>query len=283
MNIRIVTDSTSDLPKEYIHQYQINVIPNIIILDGKSYLDGLDISRERFYESLPGLKQNPTTATASVGTYFEIYNTLFKQGADQILSIHPPMNLSGIVNAASTAAQHFDGKVKVIDSQQLTLGLGFQVITAAKAAQQGKSIHEILDQLADLRSRLSVVAMLETLNYVQRSGRVSWTKSRLASLLNLHAFLELKDGEIRSLGETRTRRKGIERLVALLRESGQLQSLVILHTNAKSDAEVLKRRFESQSIDPTWVCNVTTVIGTHVGPNALGFVAVKSESGSTPG
>lgn len=282
MNIRIVTDSTCDLPGEIVQQFKIEVIPNVIVLDGKSYLDGIDMSREVFYDQLSGFDVNPTTATASTGTYFEIYNALFKQGAEYILSIHPPIGLSGIANAATSAAQHFGGKVSVIDSRQLSLGTGFQVLAAAQAAQQGKSLQEIQKLLTVMCLKTHVVAMLDTLKYVARSGRVSWAKARLASFLNLHALIKLYDAEILSLGEARTRKKGVERLATMLDELGPLQNLAILHTNAREDAEEFRNRFQHKVLQPVWVCNVTTVIGTHVGPNALGFAAVKLDPVPAP-
>jgi DegV family protein with EDD domain len=282
MNIRIVTDSTCDLAEDLIKQYRITVIPNLLMLDGKTYADGIDISRETFYAKLPYLSQLPTTATASTGAYLEAYTSLLAQGADHVLSIHPSLNLSGIYNAANSAATSLEGKVTAIDSRQVSLGLGFQVLAAAKGALEGKSFAEILKRIDSVRSRLRLVAMLDTLEYVQRSGRVSWAKARLAGFLNLRAFIELQDGAIISLGETRTRSKGIDRLVNFVKETGQLENLVILHTNALTEADRLKSLFKDQVTQEAWICNVTTVIGTHVGPNALGFAAVKASSKSTP-
>ena len=155
--------------------------------------------------------------------------------------------------------------------------MGFQVLAAARSAQAGKSIHEIINCINDVRSRCRVVAMLDTLKYVQHSGRVSWAKARLANFLNLRSLIELGNGEVYSLGEARTRLKGIERLGAILTETGPLQNLVILHTNAKLDAERFKEQHKNQSKEQVWICNVTTVIGTHVGPNALGFTAIKEK------
>ena len=223
MNIRIVTDSTSDLPNEIITQYGIEVVPNILVIDGKNYTDGIEITRDSFYTQLPNLTHLPTTATASVGNYLETYTKLFGQNASHIISIHPSARLSGIINAASTAAAHFQDRVTVVDSQQLSMGLGFQVFIAAQAAQIGRSKSEILTLIDQVRSKLRVVAMLDTLSYVHRSGRISWAKARLASFLNLRAFIELHNGKLLSLGETRTRRLGIERLSEILIELGFLE------------------------------------------------------------
>src|SRR5512146_2573908 len=127
MSIAIVTDSTADIPDNLIERFHIQVVPNTIIIDGQSYEDGKGISRQEFYQRLPTMKSFPTTASASSGAYEVTYEKLLSQGYRHILSIHASSLLSGIFNAASVAAQSFDGKVEVIDSGQVTLGLGFQV------------------------------------------------------------------------------------------------------------------------------------------------------------
>jgi DegV family protein with EDD domain len=274
MAIAIVTDSTADIPDRLVEQYQISVVPNVIVIDGKSVLDGKDISREEYYNRLPAMKAQPTTATSSPGMYQELYEKLLGKGARHILSIHAPKVLSGIFGAASAAAQAFEARVHVIDSQQLTLGMGFQVLAAAQAALQGASLEAIVSMVESVRRRARVVAMLDTLEYVQRSGRVSWTKARIGALLNLKPFVEVRDGQVLSLGETRTRRKGIEHLRELLYRLGPLERLAILHTNAEADAHQLLTSLTTDLPDDPLVVNITTIIGTHVGPNGLGFAAV---------
>ena len=274
MDISIVTDSTADIPPDLIENYQIEVIPNLIIIDGTSLKDGTEISRQEFYNRLPWLNPPPTTATASSGTYCETYERLFHQGARYILSIHPAVRLSGILNAASSAAQAFGEKVHVLDSGQLSLGLGFQVLAAAEAVRQGGSLENVLRLLKDMRDRVRLIAMLDTLEYVRRSGRVSWTRARLGNLLQIKPFIELKDGTVFSLGETRTRSKGCQRLKEFLYKLGRLERLAILHTNAEQDARQFLAEIQVNLPIPPLVINVTTVIGNHVGPNGLGFAAV---------
>jgi len=276
MDISIVTDSTADIPAELIEDYHIQVIPNLIMIDGASLRDGLDISRQEFYDRLPWLDPPPTTATASTGTYTETYERLFRQGAHYILSIHPSAKLSGILNAASGAAQSFEEKVHVLDSGQLSLGLGFQVLAAAEAVRQGASLENVLHLLKEMRQRVRLIAMLDTLEYVRRSGRVSWARARLGNLLQFKPFIELKDGSVFSLGETRTRSKGCQRLREFLFRLGSLERLAILHTNAEPDARQFLADLQLNLPVPPLVVNVTTAIGNHVGPNGLGFAAVLS-------
>jgi DegV family protein with EDD domain len=274
MQISIVTDSTADIPSDLIDKYQIQVIPNLIMIDGASLQDGVSISRQEFYERLPWLDPPPTTATASSGIYSETYERLFSQGARYILSIHPPVSLSGILNAASSAAQAFGEKVHVLDSGQVSLGLGFQVLAAAEAIYQGASLDHVLRLVKDVGHRVRLVAMLDTLEYVRRSGRVSWARARLGNLFQIKPFIELRDGVVFSLGETRTRTKGCQRLKEFLYRLGSLERLAILHTNAEQDALQFLAELQLNLPLPPLVINVTTAIGNHVGPNGLGFVAV---------
>jgi DegV family protein with EDD domain len=274
--IAIVTDSTADIPDSLVAKYDLHVVPNLMIIDGQSLEDGKGISREEFYTRLPGMKSVPTTATASSGTYEQLYENLLTHGASEIVSVHASSALSGIYNAACLAASQFKNRIHVIDSEQVTLGLGFQVLAAAEAAAKGAPLEKILGAIQHIRPRARVVAMLDTLEYVRRSGRVSWARARLGNLLSIRPFVELRGGKVLSIGESRTRRKGIERLKELLINQGPLERLAILHTNAEADArqifEDLKHLYPL--LDQPPIVNITTIIGVHVGPNGLGFASI---------
>jgi len=271
--IAIVTDSTADIPDELAREYRIHVVPNIIVIEGQGMEDGKGITRDQFYAQMPMMKSLPTTATASSGTYQELYHRLIQEGFHCILSIHPSSLLSGIFNAASAAARAFGARVRVIDSQSVSLGLGFQVLAAAESALT-QPVERVLALIDDVRQRVRLVAMLDTLEYLRRSGRISWARARLGNLLNIKPFVELRQGRVLSLGEVRTRRKGIERLLHILRNLGPLERLAILHTSALEEARAILEELQPQLPYPPLVVNVTTVIGAHVGPNGLGFVAV---------
>jgi DegV family protein with EDD domain len=271
--IAIVTDSTADIPLELATQYHIYIVPNIVVIDGLSLEDGKDLSRREFYTNLPLMKSHPTTSTSSPGVYQQLYGDILKRGADQIVSIHASSQLSGIVNAANLGAQAFGDQVKVIDSESLSLGLGFQVLAAAKAAIT-QPLDGILSAIKDVRRRARLVAMLDTLEYVHRSGRVSWARAQIGALLRIKPFLEIKDGVVVNIGEARTRKNGIQRLRKLLLDLGPLEQLAILHSNAEDDARELLAEVSPQVPIQPLLVYVTTVIGTHVGPNGLGFVAI---------
>lgn len=274
MSIGLVTDSTADIPPEIADVHSIQVVPDIIVIDGKSIEDGIGLSRHDFYERLPELKSLPTTAAPSAGAFQTLYESLFQHGADKIISVHASSLLSGIYNAACIAAQAFNQRVYVVDSGQLSLGLGFQVLAAGEAIMDGLPIEVVLDRIADVRRRVHVIAMLDTLEYVRRSGRVSWARARLGSLLQIKPFLNVRNGQVLSLGEARTRKKGIARLRELALSLGPLERLAILHTNAEIEAHQLLESLKANTPLPPFVIQVTTVIGVHVGPKGLGIAAV---------
>ena len=274
MKIALVTDSTCDLPFDLVTAYKIHVVPNILVIDGQSVEDNEAYSRQDFYTQLPNVTTFPTTSTASVGTYQALYEQLFSDGFEQVLSIHCSQELSGIFNAACTAAHSVSDQVMVIDSRQVSLGLGFQVLEAVEAINQGISPGSIAEKLHQIRKRLRLVAMLDTLEYIRRSGRVSWARASLGTLFNLKPFVEVIDGHVVSLGEVRTRKNGIARLMELIQSPKPLKRFAILHTNAEEDARQLLEILAPEVPTPPLLVNVTTAIGAHVGPNGLGFVTL---------
>lgn len=273
-SIAVVTDSTSDLPAEMAAGLNIHAVPAILVMGSESLEDGVQISRHEFYERLPGIQPPPTTASPSTGAFMAAYERLLAEGIQQIISVHASSQLSGIYNAARLAAQNFGERVHVIDSGQVTLGLGFQVLAAAEAILEGATLEKAIARLEDIRRRVHVIAMLDTMEYVRRSGRVSWAKASLGALLSLKLFVELRDGLVRRVGEARTRHKGIERLLEMLAAFGPLEQLAVLHTNAEAEAQALLERLAPTVSRVFPVVNVTTVIGSHVGPKALGFAFV---------
>jgi DegV family protein with EDD domain len=274
MKIGLVTDSTADIPSEVQAQHGIEVVPALINIGGRSYEDGREISREEFYTRLPHMKPPPTTSAPSVGAFQAKYEKLFKGGAEQVISIHAANSLSGIFNAARLAAQGFGERVRVLDSEQLSLGIGFQVLAAAEGIARGAVLVELLSIVDSVRRRVRVVALLESLEYIRRSGRVSWAKAMIGSLLHIQPLVELRYGIVHRLGQARTRLQGITRLTEALNSFGPLERLAVLHTNAEAAARQLLEEVKSRVPVLPFIVNVTTAIGTHVGPNGLGFAAV---------
>ncbi|MBI5945670.1 MAG: DegV family protein [Chloroflexi bacterium] len=277
MKIGIVTDSTSDLPAYFVEEHNIQVVPTILILEGKEYLDGIGISREDFYNRLPSFRAPPTTAAPSMGDFASPYESLLAQGCDHVLSIHAASQLTAIVNVARQAAQEFSGRVTIIDSGSLSLGLGFQVLAAAEESELG--LKPALDAIESTRRRLQVSAALDTMEYLKRSGRVPGAVAALGGLLSIKPMIELIDGEVKAIGAVRTTKQADEKILNLLLGFGDLERLAVLHTNAEPRAksllaELMNRVRKSIPREILFV-NVTAVIGTHLGPNGIGFAAIR--------
>jgi DegV family protein with EDD domain len=278
MKIGLVTDSTSDIPTELAQQNGIEIVPALVNIGGNSFTDGIEISREMFYTSLPELNPPPTTSSPSVGSFQQRYEKILSAGVDFVVSIHPPNDLSGIINAARLAAESFGQRVRVMDSGQVSLGMGFQVIMAAEAAARGAILNEVLTLVESVHQRVRLAALLETIEYIHRSGRVSWAVAKIGGILHLRPLVELRYGIVHRLGQARTRLQGIERLLDTLNSWGPLERLAVLHTNAEAAAQQLLEQVKARVVIPPLIVNVTTAIGTHVGPNGLGFSAVPLQS-----
>ncbi len=280
MKIGIVTDSTSDLTPELIQQHGIEVIPAILIVDGQAYADGAGIAREDFYQRLPGMRTSPTTAAPSIGEFAARFEKLFEVGNEHIVCVHAAGQLTTIINSARLAARDFPGRITVLDSGSLSLGLGFQALAAAEVAQKNGSLEATLQAIHSTRERTITRASLDTMEYIKRSGRVPHAVAALGEILNIKPLVALKAGILKPLGATRTTKQGNERTLEMLLESGKLERLAVLHTNAPGRAHWLYDNFMQTAPQnaPPGILQliVTTVIGTHIGPNGVGFVAVKA-------
>src|SRR5689334_15401074 len=190
-------------------------------MDGREYADGIGISREEFYRRLPSLKTPPTTAAPSIGDFTTRYESLLSRGCDHILSIHAASALTSILNIARQAAGDFPDRVTCVDSTSLSLGLGFQVLAAAEAAEMG--LQAARDAIKSTHRRLHVSAALDTMKYLKHSGRIPATVAMLGSLLNIKPLIELTNGEVKAIGAVRTTRQANGRILKFLLEGGTLE------------------------------------------------------------
>ena len=281
MKLGILTDSTSDIPLETTQRFGIEVVPSILVIEGQQYADGAGISRADFYARLPSMKIFPTTAAPSIGEFSARYQKLFDAGCEHVLSIHASSKLTAIYNIATQAAQDFGGRVSVVDSASLSLGLGFQVLAAAESAESESALEAARASIESTRRRLHVSAALDTMEFVRRSGRIPDAVGFLGGLLHIKPLVELSDGQIKAIGAVRTTSQADARMTAFLKAGLPLERLAILHTGAESRARAFLSRLmdESRMSLPRDILlvNVTTVIGAHVGPNGLGFAAVRAE------
>ncbi len=272
--VRILTDSTADIPADLAERLGIVVVPAYVQLDGRSLRDGDQISREEFYRLLLTLKKPPTTAVPPAEEFAAAFRSLVGK-AEEVVAILLSTTLSGMYNAAWLGSQAVpELKIHLVDSRQLAMGLGWQVILAAEAAAEGRSGEEILAFLSDLQPRIRVLAMLDGLDHLQHSGRVDWARAMAVRLLRIKPLIEVHDGEVVLTGRVRTRRRAIDRLVEMTAALGPLERLAVMHT-AAPDVELFRRRLgEVFPLDRMMVTEVGPVVGAHIGPRALGVAAI---------
>lgn len=278
MSIRIVTDSTCDLPEQTVKQHKISVIPLHINQGENTFRDGVDISREEFYAQLPGYKPSPTTAAPSPEIFRQQYEKLAEEGAQHILSIHISESLSATINSARMAADQFTRiPVTVLDSSQLSLGLGFIVENAAHMAELGHRAEEILENLHEIMKRTYVFASLKTLEYLRRSGRMHFALARLGEILQIKPLLHMNQGKP-SAHRARTQSRATERLMEWLKEYAPYERLAIVHAGVQAEAEAMLERikeFLPEGEIP--IVQITPVLGAHLGVGALGFACVSAK------
>jgi len=275
MNIRIVTDSTCDLPEQTIRQHKISVIPLHINQGENSFRDGVDISREEFYAQLPGYKPAPATAAPSPEIFRQQYDQLADEGAKFILSIHISESLSATINSARMAAEQFTRiPVTVLDSSQLSLGLGFIAEKAAQMAELGHKMEEILDSLQEMMKRTYVFASLKTLEYLRRSGRMHFALARLGEILQIKPLLHMNQGKP-TAHRARTQSRATTRLLEWLKEYAPYERLAVVHAGVQAEAEAMRERIkEFLPNGDIPIVQITPVLGSHLGIGALGFACV---------
>jgi DegV family protein with EDD domain len=281
MTIRIVTDSTSDLPQTEIDRYGIEVIHNYINMQDESRLDGIEITRQEFYQRMPNCYPPPTTSGPGPEFFVRTYRRLAEAGASAIVSIHVASEWRHIIDTATVAARETTVvPVTVIDSRQLSLGLGSQVIAAAQAAQAGCPVKEIRDMVEDMITRVYIFAVLDTLEYLRRSGRVSRLMSGLGNLLQIKPVITVHSGRVK-IDRERTFKNGSRRLIDLAERIAPLEHLSLVHAHAPERLASLRPLVAHllPSGKPSYTEEVTPAIGVHVGPGAVGVVCVAARPG----
>lgn len=275
MTVRIITDSTCDLPAQVIAEFGIQVIPLYIHVDGQDYLDGIDMTRDEFYKLLPEFKDHPRTAVPSLLKFRTMYDSLAESGATEVLSIHISSTLSAVSDVAKSAAKETNSvPVTVLDSGQLSLGTGFLVHTAAKLAQAGKSVKEILAALEDQAKRTYVSAALDTLKFLQKSGRMNVVISTIGEIIDLKPILKMHNG-VSGVEKVRTHKKAVRRLVEMLRSYAPFERLAILYSGSMEHVQALKDEiWDLLPGSDTWVEVINPVLGAHIGPGVIGFACI---------
>jgi DegV family protein with EDD domain len=275
MAVRIVTDSTVDLPSKLADELGISVVPIYVRFGEEVYRDQVDISEDEFYQRLEKTKVHPSTVQPGPQDFLEVYRKLSSK-ADGIISVHISSKLSGTCNSALMAKDMLETgcPVEVVDSQMVTTGLGLITIVAATAAKRGESVDKIVKEVKKTIPKIHLLCLLDTLKYLLLGGRIGKAKALLGSILNVKPMLSLKNGEVVPAGQVRTRAKGIDKLFEFTQNTPNIQDLAVVYSTTPDEAQSLAERldsvFERKRIR---IARVGPALGVHMGPGALIVVA----------
>jgi DegV family protein with EDD domain len=276
--IAIVTDSTAYIPPDLARGHEIHAVPLQLIWGSQTFRDGVDIQPDEFYTRLAESKVNPTTSQPSPAAFKEIYEKLGAQGFD-IFSMHISSKLSGTVDSAVQARAMLPNlTIEIHDSLSTSMDLGFQVMTVARAVQQGANLKDCVVLAEQSRENSGVLFLLNTLEYLRRGGRIGSAQAFLGSALNLKPILELQDGRIAGIDKVRTWNKAIDRLLDLFEQRVNKRTpvrIAALSGNAYPEAVALleraRQRFGVSEVSEAVVSPVSPVIGVHTGPGVVGL------------
>ncbi len=272
--IRVLTDSTADVPDSIASQMGIAVVPAYVQIGDASLRDGVDISREEFYRRLPGLARVPTTAVPPADDFTAAFRRL-SGAADEVIAVLVSATLSGMLGVARLGSADVpDLTVHLVDSQQVMMGLGWQAILAAEDAAAGRSSAEILAHIHSVQPRVRIFGVLDTLEYLRRGGRVDWARTTAARLLHIKPLIEFVQGKAVLVGQVRTRRRAIDRLIEIIADLGPLERLALIHTAAPDWPSFRDRLGELVPVERILVSEVGPTVGTHLGPSALGVALI---------
>lgn len=274
--VKIVTDSSADLPAQMARDLDVTVAPLSIHFGDKTYIDGQDIDADMFYRLLRTEHAHPRTAQPSTGLFEEAFRDLAAQG-EEIVAIMLSASLSGTYNSAALAAQNVpEARVTLIDSRTISMALGSMVLRAARMAREGHSADEIAETVRGMMPRLTVFIMVDTLTYLQRGGRIGRAGSLLGTMLNIKPMITLHDGEVVPLQRVRTRARALQEMAALVQRNQPVEELYVLHTAAYEAAgefaTMLRPFYDGRDVP---VMSLGPVVGVHVGPGCVGAVVLR--------
>ncbi len=275
--VAVVTDSTAYIPNEALDGLNIPVIPLWLIWDDERCRDGVDIDPETFYRRLQERDTIPSTSQPSVGEFIDFYRRVAEEkGTDTIVGAYISSNISGTVASAEAAvAEVPDLNVTVIDSFSTSMGLGFLTLAAAREAARGGSVADVVAAATAVRERLTVIFVVDTLEYLHKGGRIGGAKRFLGTMLNIKPLLHLDDGCVEAMGQVRTKGRAITEMLNVAEErvdGGRMAEVAVIDVDNRQESvvvvEKVKRRFGAPIVYQT---TVSPVIGTHAGPGTVGM------------
>lgn len=272
--ILVVTDSTAYIPDSALSGLDIPVIPLWLIWDDERFRDGVDIDPPTFYRRLRESKTFPTTSQPSAGEFVDFFRRV-GTGADAIVGVFISSKLSGTVASALAAQEQLPGwTIRVIDSLSTSMGLGFPVLAAARAAAAGKSLDEVV-AATEVRNRMNVLFAVDTLEYLHRGGRIGGAKRFLGTALSIKPLLHIEDGRVEALAQVRTKRKAVAQMLDIAEErlgGKPMAEVCVLDVDAPEEGDALAEQVRERfGIAPVHRTTVSPVIGTHAGPGTVGI------------
>lgn len=281
MSVYIVTDSTSDIPNDQLDDLPIIVVPLYVILNGKSYLDKVNLTRKSFYETLPTSEPHASTATPAPEQFMKAYDMAADRGAEAVFSIHISQTLSATFQSAETAAKQYTRiPVYPIDSGNLTMAEGLIVIKAAQAVNEGKSVEEVRAVIESTIPRTHAYAKLDTIDYLKKGGRMSAIQHSVVSILGIKPILKMNN-HISKMEIARTKNKAFEKVLQTAVDNIPYAELFgITHANVPDQVEALITRLKEiiPGLADPMVNEVTPALGVHVGPGSLCVNWIESEA-----
>jgi len=269
--IKIITDSVADLPHDWLKANQVSLVPTYVNFEGESYADdGVELDRSDFYRRLPDMTEFPTTAAPSPLIAQEIVS----QDADEydhIISINVPSRYSVTMNNIKLGTQEtLADKMTFVDAGTLTMAIGLQVMIAKQVAEETGDVDAVLKAIGQVRQHQQLYAVIATMEYLKRSGRVNTLLAAIGTLLQLKPIVSVYDSDIKPVQRIRTMKKATARLIDMVHENAPLDQLVVLHIQNETGAQYLYEQFKDIAPDNTQIVEVGPTLGTHLGPGSIG-------------
>ncbi len=279
MAVKVVTDSTADIPPQLVYELGISVVPLCVIFGEEVYRDGVDISPDLFYEKLAHSPMLPTTSAPSVGDFLAAYEPLLEEG-HEVVSIHISSKLSATYSNACQAAELLRdrGRIEVVDSLNASFALGLIVVAAARVAQGGGSLDEAKAVAERSVPLVHTVFVVQTLEYLRRGGRIGRARAFLGSILRVKPILTVREGEVHPEARVRTMSHALDHIYQFCMTYPKPQEMAVGYSTNPLEAEELRRRLAVAHPDITiFMTRVGPVLGAHTGPGVMGAGLIEKE------
>ncbi len=276
MSVRIITDSASDITQERASELDIQVMPLTTVFGKEEYLDGVTLSNREFFEKLIETDEMPHTCQIPPFGYAEAFRGALENEGDEVLCVTLSSKLSGSYGSAAMAAEEFGGRVALVDSENVCIGQQILVLYAVRLRDMGMSAREIAAELERRRGDVRVLALLDTLEYLKRGGRISPAVALAGSLLSIKPVVAVENGEVVLTGKARGSKNGSNLLKAFVEKAGGIDFSMPYTLAYSGLSDVLLKKYIHDSSDmypgsgeDLPVCAIGSTIGTHVGPGAI--------------